>query len=56
MPEGDILRRTAARLDQALTGQLVERTELRWPSVATVDFTGSRALGTVAYGKHLLTY
>lgn len=55
MPEGDILRRTAARLDQALAGQLVERTELRWPNVATVDFSGSRVLETVPYGKHLLT-
>ncbi len=55
MPEGDILRRTAARLDLALTGQRVERNELRWPTVATVDLTGTLVLGTVAYGKHLLT-
>ncbi len=55
MPEGDILRRTAATLDGALTGQLVERCELRWPSAGGLTFEGRTVLGTSAYGKHLFT-
>ncbi|MDM7832077.1 DNA-formamidopyrimidine glycosylase family protein [Cellulomonas edaphi] len=55
MPEGDVLRRTATRLDQALAGQQLTRAELRWPSVATVDLVGARVLGTEPYGKHLMT-
>lgn len=55
MPEGDILRRTAARLDRALTGRVLTRAELRWPTAAEVDLVGRTVLGTVSYGKHLLT-
>ncbi|HZL03208.1 MAG TPA: DNA-formamidopyrimidine glycosylase family protein [Cellulomonas sp.] len=55
MPEGDVLRRTATRLDQALAGRVLVRAELRWPSVATVDLVGRTVLGTAPYGKHLLT-
>jgi len=55
VPEGDVLRRTAARLDLALAGQRLSRAELRWPSVATVDLVGATVLGTEPYGKHLLT-
>ncbi|MGN8246370.1 DNA-formamidopyrimidine glycosylase family protein [Cellulomonas soli] len=55
MPEGDILRRTATRLDAALAGRALLRADLRWPSAATVDLRGPLVLGTVAYGKHLLT-
>ncbi len=55
MPEGDILRRTAAALDSALTGAVVTRTELRWPTAAGTSFDGRTVLGTDAYGKHLLT-
>ena len=55
MPEGDILRRTAAALDRALAGQIVVRSELRWPTVAGLTFAGCRVLETFAYGKHLLT-
>lgn len=55
MPEGDILRRTAAALDRALAGGLVVRTELRWPSAAGTTFDGRTVLGTHAYGKHLFT-
>lgn len=53
MPEGDILRRTAAALDRALTGEVVVRTELRWPDAAGTRFDGATVLGTHAYGKHL---
>ncbi|HEY0217710.1 MAG TPA: DNA-formamidopyrimidine glycosylase family protein [Cellulomonas sp.] len=55
MPEGDILRRTATRLDEALAGRVLVRGELRWPTVAATDLTGRTVLGTVPYGKHLLT-
>ena len=55
MPEGDVLRRTAARLDEALAGRALTRSELRWPTVAAVDLVGRTVLRTAAYGKHLLT-
>lgn len=55
MPEGDILRRTAAQLDAALAGRVLERAELRWPSAGGVDLVGRTVLGTRPYGKHLLT-
>jgi len=55
MPEGDILRRTAAALDRALAGAELVRCELRWPTVAGVTFAGRTVLGTAAYGKHLFT-
>lgn len=55
MPEGDALRRTAARLDAALAGEVLTRAELRWPDAAGVDLVGRTVLGTGTYGKHLLT-
>lgn len=50
-----MLRRTASRLDDALAGRVLVRSDLRWPGVAGADLTGRAVLGTVAYGKHLLT-
>ena len=55
MPEGDVLRRTAAHLDRALAGHRLVRADLRWPTAATVDLAGRTVLGTRPYGKHLLT-
>jgi len=55
VPEGDIVRRTAARLDQALAGRPLTRAELRWPSAAAADLTGRTVVANVPYGKHLLT-
>lgn len=55
MPEGDILVRTAARLDGALAGQTLVAAELRWPTAAGVELAGRTVLGTAPYGKHLLT-
>jgi endonuclease VIII len=55
MPEGDILRRTAAALDRALAGQVLVRGELRWPTVAGVELVGRTVLETLPYGKHLFT-
>ncbi|MBU4334934.1 MAG: Fpg/Nei family DNA glycosylase [Actinobacteria bacterium] len=55
MPEGDVLRRTAALLDAALAGRRLVRAELRWPTMPTADLTGCTVLHTRPYGKHLLT-
>ncbi len=55
MPEGDTVYRTAARLDRALTGHRLTRTDFRVPALATVDLTGGEVVGTVSRGKHLLT-
>ena len=54
MPEGDTVHRTADRLHRALAGRVVERVELRWPSVPDVDLSGTTTLEVVARGKHLL--
>ncbi len=55
MPEGDAVRRTARRLDDALAGGVLTRAELRVPRFATVDLRGMHVLRTEAVGKHLLT-
>ncbi len=55
MPEGDAVRRTALRLDDALAGLRLTRSDVRWPSLANVDLAGATVLGTATYGKHLLT-
>jgi len=54
VPEGDTVRRTAARLDQALAGCTLVRAELRWADLGAIDLTGRIVLGVAAYGKHLL--
>lgn len=54
MPEGDVLRLTAARLDRALTGTTLDRVELRWPDVEGARLVGESVLAVEAYGKHLL--
>lgn len=55
MPEGDVLRRVARRLSAALDDGPIQISDLRWPSLGGVDLTGLRSLGTVPYGKNLLT-
>lgn len=50
-----MLLRVARRLTQALAGDELVRSELRWGSRGGVDLTGSRVRQTVSYGKHLLT-
>lgn len=54
MPEGDVVWRTARRLDQALAGRDLLRSDLRWPSRATTDLTGRRVDAVVSAGKHIL--
>ena len=46
--------RTARRLDAALRGEPLTASDLRWPSLATVDLAGRTTLEVVARGKHLL--
>lgn len=55
MPEGDVVWRTARRLDQALAGRRLTCSDLRWPTLATVDLTGRTVLEVVSAGKHILT-
>jgi endonuclease-8 len=55
MPEGDAVLRTARRLDRALSGGVLTRTDFRVPRFATSDLTGEPVVETVSRGKHLLT-
>ncbi|MCD4535587.1 Fpg/Nei family DNA glycosylase [Nocardioides sp. cx-169] len=55
MPEGDTVYRAARKLDRALSGQLLVRTDLRVPQHATADLSGGTVIATVSRGKHLLT-
>lgn len=55
MPEGDTVHRAAARLERALTGQVLDVTDFRVPSLATVDLRGGTVARTLARGKHLVT-
>lgn len=54
MPEGDVVLRTARRLDAALTGDVLVRADLRWPDAAAVRLEGRTVTAVRAYGKHLL--
>ena len=54
MPEGDTVWRTAQRLNQAFAGEPLTRTDLRWPGISTLDFTGATTLQVISRGKHLL--
>ncbi|TAM88492.1 MAG: DNA glycosylase, partial [Jatrophihabitans sp.] len=55
MPEGDTVWLTARRLDGALSGQVVIRSDVRVPQLATVDLRGRAVTQVVPRGKHLLT-
>lgn len=55
MPEGDTVWLTARRLDRGLSGEVLTASDLRVPSLATVDLSGARVVETIARGKHLLT-
>ncbi|MFT3876321.1 MAG: DNA glycosylase [Propioniciclava sp.] len=54
MPEGDAVWRAARRLHQAFTGQVLIRTDFRWPSLATTTLVGARTLEVIPRGKHML--
>ncbi|GHB22155.1 MULTISPECIES: Fpg/Nei family DNA glycosylase [Streptomyces] len=55
MPEGDTVLQTAKRLDTALAGHVLTRSDLRVPRFALADLTGRTVLDVTARGKHLLT-
>jgi len=55
MPEGDTVYRLARRLDAALAGRVVARSDLRVPRHATADLSGFTYVATATHGKHLLT-
>lgn len=46
--------RTARRLHTALAGEVVTRSDLRVPSLATTDLSGRRTIEVVPRGKHIL--
>lgn len=54
MPEGDVVWRSAQRLHAALAGRALVVSDLRWPSLATVDLTGRVVAEVLSRGKHLL--
>jgi len=54
MPEGDTVYQAARRLDRALAGRVVERTDFRVPAYATVDLAGQPVHSVGSRGKHLL--
>jgi endonuclease-8 len=54
MPEGDVVWRAATRLHAALAGRVLTRSDLRWPSLATVDLSGREVTEVVSAGKHIL--
>jgi endonuclease-8 len=54
VPEGDIVWRAAHRLNAALGGRVLTLSDLRWPSLATVDLSGREVVEVVSRGKHIL--
>lgn len=54
MPEGDVVYRTARRLNEALAGVPLERAELRWGELDGSGLVGRETLELVPRGKHLL--
>jgi endonuclease-8 len=54
MPEGDTVWNTAHVLDRALSGAVIRQSDLRVPSLATVDLSRWRVRGCASRGKHLL--
>jgi endonuclease VIII len=54
MPEGDAVWYTACRLDDALTGRTLTRSDFRVPRLATASLAGQTVTEAVSRGKHLL--
>jgi endonuclease-8 len=54
VPEGDTIRRLAAKVEDRFAGSVVARSTFRHPRLATVDLAGQTLLGTASTGKHLL--
>lgn len=54
MPEGDTVFVAATRLDRALAGKVLTKTDFRVPSIATADLSGRELLEVRSRGKHFL--
>jgi len=54
MPEGDVVRRTCARLHEALAGRTLLAAELRWPRLSTAVLAGATVIEVAPRGKHIL--
>ncbi|MFD4420541.1 DNA-formamidopyrimidine glycosylase family protein [Agromyces sp. NPDC058484] len=54
MPEGDSVYQAAQRLDDALAGQVVSRSDFRVPAYANADLAGETVHSVTSRGKHLL--
>ena len=54
MPEGDTVFLAATRLDRALGGRVLTRTDFRVPRYSTVDLSGRSMHEVASRGKHLL--
>ncbi|WP_448809657.1 DNA-formamidopyrimidine glycosylase family protein [Agromyces bauzanensis] len=54
MPEGDTVSQAARRLDAALAGKTVAKSDFRVPAFATVDLSGETVHSVASRGKHLL--
>ena len=55
MPEGDTVWLLGRRLDDALAGRSLVRSDFRVPQLATADLAGRTVTEVVTRGKHLLT-
>lgn len=55
MPEGDTVWLAARRMQEALAGRALTRSDFRVPALATADLAGRTVLEVVPRGKHLLT-
>jgi endonuclease-8 len=54
VPEGDVVWLTAHRLNEALAGRVLTRSDFRVPRYATADLRGQQVTEAVSRGKHLL--
>ena len=55
MPEGDTVWLAARRMNDALAGRVLTRSDFRVPQLATTDLTGRSVVEVVSRGKHMLT-
>lgn len=54
MPEGDTVYRVAKKMNAALAGHELTRSDFRVPQLATVDLAGTTLLEVASRGKHIL--
>jgi endonuclease-8 len=55
VPEGDTVWLAGRRLHEALSGEVLVRSDFRVPQLAALDLAGETVLEVVSRGKHLLT-